>query len=378
MEAGASARFSNALQSYGNNIASLKSALNEGVDIRSNTRLQNIAKEKAQSLQTAFVNNLVSDEKQRAVDEALGSLGIQLGLAYPVVKKLNEKGAFEPAKRAGKRLLEKLKSNPTSRVSEVKQIPKSLKQLDTKLPAQDVRNTELRSLKNIKPSGPQETELTDLNKPVNNIVKQSRSTLTRTVRQAGKFGEQMKTQPGRVGQDFETDPEQMGPKLSEKALGKRPISSLDEGAKTVKNLGRSAKEIAKKGASSAEDAARGLATRTSTTAATEAGESAVAGASEGAAEAGAVAAGETVAAGAAEATILGTASAALGPLSVLAGLGFAGYELFEAFKHHDHPKPPPQQAALKISQKVQPKHRTLMVAPSANAQLLQASSSSSV
>ena len=118
MEAGAIQRYANNLKSYGDNIAGLRSALNEGVTLRQNNRLNAIATSQRQKLQNIFLSNVVEDEKLREIHEALGNLSIQAGAApqalYSLGTALNKVGAFNPVKRAGTSLLQKVKSAGTS------------------------------------------------------------------------------------------------------------------------------------------------------------------------------------------------------------------------------------------------------------------------
>ena len=143
-------------------------------------------------------------------------------------------------------------------------------------------------------------------------------------------------QIGRVGQSFEQDPETLVPSAEGKSL-------LQSGAST----------------SAAEELEGGVAAGAEEVAAGEAG-----------AEAGALLAGGV----AAEAGLAAT----LGPISVLAGLGFGGYELGKTFgwwgsKDSDNKPPPPPPVSQAMKQNIGvPVHRALSVAPSLNSALIQA------
>lgn len=70
-------------------------------------------------------------------------------------------------------------------------------------------------------------------------------------------------------------------------------------------------------------------------------------------------------------------SEVLGPASVVAGLGFAGYELGESMgwfgkKHHTEKPPPPPSVQAYKQQATTPVHRSLGVAPTMNSALIQA------
>ena len=143
-------------------------------------------------------------------------------------------------------------------------------------------------------------------------------------------------QVGRVGQSFEQDPETLAPSTEGKSL-------LQSGAPTD-----ATEEIEGGVATTGEEVAGG----------------------EAAAETGALVAGEV----AAEAGF----AAVLGPVSVLAGLGFGGYELGKTFgwwggsKDSDKPPPPPRVSQSMKQNIGVPVHRALSVAPSLNSALIQA------
>ena len=143
-------------------------------------------------------------------------------------------------------------------------------------------------------------------------------------------------QVGRVGQSFEQDPESLVPSTEAN-------SALQSGAAT-----NATEEIQGGVAATTEEVASG----------------------EVAAEAGTLVAGEI-------ATEAGLA-AALGPISVIAGLGFGGYELGKTFgwwgksKDSDKPPPPPPVSQPMKQNIGVPVHRALSVAPSLNSALIQA------
>ena len=143
-------------------------------------------------------------------------------------------------------------------------------------------------------------------------------------------------QVGKVGQSFEQDPESLAPSTEAK-------SALQSGAET--NI---TGEIEGGVGAAGEEIAGG----------------------EGLAEAGALVAGEA----AAEAGL----AAALGPISVVAGLGFGAYELGKAFdlwggsKDSDKPPPPPPVSQAMKQNIGVPVHRALSVAPTLNSALIQA------
>lgn len=138
-------------------------------------------------------------------------------------------------------------------------------------------------------------------------------------------------QAGRVGQDFERDPETINP-------SSEGVEMMNTGA--------------------APDINSSLANSVATENAEEVG------------TAGAEAA-ESLAAD----TAIGLGMEALAPISVLAGIGFAGFEagkvLFGHHKSKPQPPPPPKNFAPS-NQTIVPTHRTASVAPSRNSQLMNA------
>lgn len=378
MEAGAIQRYANSLKSYGDNIAGIRSALNEGVTLRQNNRLNAIATTQRQKLQNIFLSNVVEDEKLREIHEALGNLAIQAGAVPQAVKDLNNAGAFNPIKRAGASLLEKVKSAGTSvRLSSTAQ-PGD---------AQGMRGYSESGLDNdeggyegLEVEDP-ETTYTPFEPNASRATAQSslRTTLrnvneppTTSVGQSASTGEGS-GQAGRVGQDFDDDMEDRFASLDRNV---RPagsaVRSTDQVTSSINNAAN-ATEDAEEGAS------RGLQAGTSALEATEATEGATAGA-EGA-EIGAGLAGSAAeAVGGGIAGAVGSAMAVAGPLSILAGLGFGIYELVQAFKPHPHPdmKKVTLPSQVKQTMNVTPTHTALSVAPSTNSALLQAGSSSAV
>ena len=346
MEAGATQRYANSLKAYGDNIAGLKSALNEGVTLRQNNRLNAIANTQREKLQNIFMSNVVEDEKLREIHEAMSGLSVTAGAAPEAIMKLgtalNKAGAFNPLKRAGANLASKVRQLGTSsRLSGTQTADEPVEGESSYTPATE---TELRN--------PPRLSL--------------RSTMTRSAEPAPRAGAEEPNlgQAGRSGQSLDEDPDSF--------MGDR--SSTFRSARGAGSSGADALEDA--GSSAIEEGAGSAAAEAETAAATAA-ETAGTAAAEGAG----VAAGEGAAAAAGGlGAALGTVATIAGPLSVLAGLGFGIYELVEAFKPRPHPDMGPQKVASQVKQQatITPSHRTLSVAPGANSALLQAGGSSAV
>tara|TARA_R100001591_G_scaffold54476_3_gene64465 strand:+ start:7539 stop:8639 length:1101 start_codon:yes stop_codon:yes gene_type:complete len=366
MEAGAIQRYSNSLKSYADNIGGIRSALNEGVTLRQNNRLNAIANTQRQKLQNIFLSNIVNDEKLREIHESLSNLSIQAGAVPEAISKLNQAGAFNPIKRAGSALYSKIRTAGTSA-----RLPGTAEPGDNVAPRG--YNPETLTKENV--YAPQDSEagvqMENFN-PMNQAPKASKlkTTLTKAKEPPTPSGEEGGSgQAGRVGQDFDADVEDR-------------FGSLDANIRPASSAG----------AGSSTDPLPTSATAAETTdTAAEAGDAAATAAETAGAEAAGETAGDTIAsaagtalAGAAEATglgaALGTAAAIAGPASILAGLGFGIYELVQAFKPHPHPdmKKVAIPSQVKQTMNVIPTHRTLSVAPGANSAILQAGQSSAV
>ena len=376
MEAGAIQRYANSLKAYGDNVSGLRSALNEGVTLRQNNRLNAIATTQRQKLQNIFLSNIVDDEKLREIHEALSGLAIQAGAAPEAIMKLNQAGAFNPIKRGASALANKIRTAGTSaRLS------------GTAQPGDNVGANAYNEEGLSAETGsyvPKDTDagvqMENFN-PMKQAPKPSKLRTTLTKAKEPTPIEEGSGQPGRVGQDFDADTEGFqGESLNTFRSAGQAGSSTDaitsqigeasratQAASTAADTVANTAESAAAGLSSAADTAASAATAAATTTGTD-----LAGAATGAL------------AGAAEATglgaALGTAAAIAGPASILAGLGFGIYELVQAFKPRPHPdmKKVKLPSQVKQTMNIAPTHRTLSVAPSANSALLQAGQSSAV
>ena len=366
MEAGAIQRYSNALKSYGDNIAGIKAALNEGVTLRQNNRLNAIANTQRQKLENIFLSNVVNDEKLREIHESLSNLSIQAGAVPEAISKLNQAGVFNPVKRAGASLISKIRTAGTSaRLSGTAQPGDAVEMNsydenglanDGSYEGVEVNDPET-TYTPFEPNAPRPTAQQSLRTTLSKVKEPARVGAT-----DGESG-----QAGRVGQDFDGDMEDR-------------FASLDANVRPAGSAGPStATDPIPTTSATSADVTGDVATNIGATAGEEVGEN-VAGAVAG--EAG-EALGSALGAGAAEAGVAGTLGAiagVAGPLSVLAGLGFGIYELVQAFKPHPHPDMAkvkiPSQVKTNLNQQVS--HRALSVAPGANSAILQASQSSLV
>lgn len=375
MEAGAIQRYANNLKSYGDNVAGLRSALNEGVTLRQNNRLNAIATTQRQKLQNIFLSNIVDDEKLREIHEALGGLAIQAGAAPDALMKLNEAGAFNPVKRAGSALFSKIRTSGTSaRLSGTAQ-PGDAVEMNS-YDANGLANEG--SYEGVEVGDPETTYVPfEPNAPRPVAQTSLRTTLTRVQQPAARVETSGSGQVGKVGSNFDladdgfhggsienfrnfgTSSDAITSQIGEAS---RATQAATSAADTVANTAESAAA----GLSSAADTAASAATAAATTGTDLAG--AATGALAGAAEATGLGA------------ALGTAAAIAGPASILAGLGFGIYELVQAFKPRPHPdmKKVKLPSQVKQTMNIAPTHRTLSVAPSANSALLQAGQSSAV
>ena len=175
------------------------------------------------------------------------------------------------------------------------------------------------------------------------MTPQSLSSLRSKIRSAGQPVSEESGQVGKVGQNFEEDPESIGPSSAGQ-------SALESGVET--------------------DATPALESGV-----TEAGAGVGEAGAEIGAEAGVEAGAEAGLALAGEAGLMALA----GPVSVVAGLGFAGYEVGKMFGlfggHDDTPKPPPPPPRIAQARRQAtgiPIHRQLTIAPSLNSALIQA------
>jgi len=374
MEAGAIQRYANNLKSYGDNVAGLRSALNEGVTLRQNNRLNAIATTQRQKLQNIFLSNIVDDEKLREIHEALGGLAIQAGAAPEALMKLNGAGAFNPIKRGASALANKIRTAGTSaRLS------------GTQMPGDNVGANAYNEEGLSAETGSYVPKDTDAGVQMENFnpMKQApkpsklRTTLTKANEPASI--EQGSGQPGKFGSNFDLDDDGFHGGSLENFRSGMPGTSSDaitsqigeasratQAATTAADTVANTAESAAAGLSSAADTAASAATAAVTTGTDLAG--AATGALAGAAEATGLGA------------ALGTAAAIAGPASILAGLGFGIYELVQAFKPRPHPdmKKVKLPSQVKQTMNIAPTHRTLSVAPSANSALLQAGQSSAV
>jgi hypothetical protein len=377
MEAGAIQRYANSLKSYGDNIAGIRSALNEGVTLRQNNRLNAIATSQRQKLQNIFLSNVVEDEKLREIHEALGNLSIQAGAVPQAVKDLNNAGAFNPIKRAGASLLEKVKSAGTSvRLSGTAQPGDAIEMNsydanglagDGSYKGPEIDDPET-TYTPFEPNAPRPTAQSSLRTTLRNVKEPPSS----SVGQSASTGEGS-GQAGRVGQDFDDDMEDRFASLDRNV---RPagsaVRSTDQVTSSINNAANATEDAE-------EGATRGLQAGTSALEATEATEGATA-ATEGAEIGAGVAGSAAEAVGGGIGAALGSVASVAGPLSILAGLGFGIYELVQAFKPHPHPdmKKVTLPSQVKQTMNVTPSHRALSVAPSTNSALLQAGQSSAV
>ncbi len=352
MEAGAIQRYANNLKSYGDNIAGVRSALNEGVTLRQNNRLNAIATSQRQKLQNIFLSNVVEDEKLREIHEALGNLSIQAGAApqalYSLGTALNKVGAFNPVKRAGTSLLQKVKSAGTS--------------LRVNGTGGDDEPIEMKTFN----PGEKPTAGQSLNDTIKSVKP--------PVSQSAPDGE---GKIGKVGQNF--DDEDIEDRFASLDKAVRPAGSTGAGGSTDPLPASSTSGAGAEAGEASEAAEAGEATEAATAGA-EATEAATAGV--GATEA-ATSAASTAASAAGAAAGAGTFASVMsvvGPLSILAGLGFGIFELVQAFKNKPHPdmKNNVLPSQVKQTQNQTPSHKTLSVAPSSNSALLQAGSSSAV
>ena len=371
MEAGAIQRYSNSIKSYADNIGGIRSALNEGVTLRQNNRLDAIANTQRQKLQNIFLSNIVNDEKLREIHESLSNLSIQAGAAPDALIKLNNAGVFNPVKRAGSALYSKIRTAGTSaRLSGTAQ-PGDAVQMNT-YDEDGLANDG--SYKGPEVEDP-ETTYTPFEPNASQPTAQRslRTTLTKA-KEPPTATTEGSGQVGHMGQDFDEDVEDRFASLDRNIRPAGPPRALSSGA----------------GSSTDPLPSTATATETADTAAEGADAAATAAETAGAETAGAEA-GDTIAsaagtalAGAAEATglgaALGTAAAIAGPASILAGLGFGIYELVQAFKPHPHPDMKKVSIPSQVKQTMNqiPTHRTLSVAPGANSAILQAGQSSAV
>ncbi len=366
MEAGAIARYSNALKTYGDNVAGIKAALNEGVTLRQNNRLNAIANTQRQKLQNIFLSNVVNDEKLREIHESLSNLSIQAGAAPEAlmklgqgVRKLNDMGAFDPVKRAGVSLAQKIRTAGTS-----SRLSGTALEGDN-VGANAYQSEGLTNEGTYVPKDPDAGIQMENFNPMNQAPKPSklRTTLTKAKEPPTEIEGQ--GQVGKVGSNFDLDDDGFHGGSLENFRSGMPGTSSDPVTNTISDAANVGSDVAE-----------------------TAGETAGATAAEtaGAETAGAVAsetAGAVAASAGTEAGVLGTlgaVSGVAGPLSVLAGLGFGIYELVQAFKPHPHPDMTkvkvPAQVKTNLNQQVS--HRMLSVAPGANSAILQASQSSAV